>query len=122
MKTVVGLLLAGVMIVVSACSTAPLAPPTTNVTGNWVGTWQYENVQQGSGDVRGSFKQDGAHLSGNFDVTGPVLNRTANVSGAVTGNEIILNEPSTGRLTVNGNQITGTINGLNPAKLTLRKQ
>jgi len=40
----------------------------------------------------------------------------------VTGNEIILNEPSTGRLTVNGNQITGTVNGLNPAKLTLRKQ
>ena len=119
MKTVFGLLV--VMLMVSGCST-PLAPPTTNVTGNWVGTWQYENVQQGSGDVRGSFQQDGANLSGNFNVTGPVLNRVANVSGAVSGNEIILNEPSTGRLTVNGNQITGTINGLNPAKLTLRKQ
>src|SRR5882724_872797 len=116
MKSVFGLLV--VMLVVSGCSTMPLAPPTTNVTGNWVGTWQYDNVQQGSGDVRGSFQQDGAKLSGNFDVTGPVLNRTANLSGSVTGNEIILNEPSTGRLSVSGNQITGTINGLTPAKVT----
>jgi len=33
-----------------------------------------------------------------------------------------LSLPATGRLTVNGDQITGTINGLNAAKLTLRKQ
>jgi len=122
MKTVYLVLLAGVMTVCAACTTAPLAPPTTNVSGNWVGTWQYENVQQGSGDIRGSFQQDGASLAGNFNVTGPVLNRTANVTGAVTGNDIILNEPSTGRLTVSGNQITGIIDGLNPAKVTLRKQ
>jgi len=121
MKTVYLVLLAGVMTVCAACTTAPLAPPTTNISGNWVGTWQYENVQQGSGDIRGSFQQDGASLAGNFNVTGPVLNRTANVTGAVTGNDIILNKPSTGRLTVSGNQITGTIitgiiDGLNPLR------
>jgi hypothetical protein len=120
MKIVFGLLV--VMLAVSGCATMSLAPPTTNVTGNWVGTWQYANVQLGSGDVRGAFQQDGANLSGNFDVTGPVINPVANISGAVSGNEIILSLPATGRLTVNGDQITGTINGLNAAKLTLRKQ
>ena len=122
MRIVFALLLVSVAALASACSTAPLAPPSVNVTGNWVGTWQYENVQQGSGDIRGNFKQDGSTLSGNFDVAGPVLNRAPIVSGAVSGNEIILSYPSSGRLTVNGNTITGTINGLNPAKVTLTKQ
>jgi hypothetical protein len=30
--------------------------------------------------------------------------------------------PASGYLTVTGNQMTGTVNGLNVAKLTLRKQ
>jgi hypothetical protein len=118
-----GALLVGSLIVVAvACATAPLSPPTVDVTGNWAGTWQYDNVQMGSGELRGSFQQSGNHLTGNFNVTGPVVNRVANVSGAVSGNEIMLATPSSGRLTVSGNQITGTINGLNVAKVTMRKQ
>jgi hypothetical protein len=93
-----------------------------NVTGNWVGSWQYDNVQMGSGDIRGSFQQDGAKLSGNFDITGPVTNPVANVTGVVSGNQIELSMPASGWLTVKGNEISGTINGLNVAKVTLRKQ
>jgi len=100
----------------------PSAPPSVNVTGNWVGTWQYENIQSGSGDLRGSFQQDGSKLSGNFSVTGPVLNRTANVEGVVSGNDILLSMPARGNLTVKGNEMTGTIIGLTPATVTLRKQ
>jgi len=115
-------LLAVAVVAVSGCATAPTAPPSVNVSGNWVGTWQYDNVQMGSGDLRGSFQQNGAQLSGNFNVTGPVINRVAIVSGAVSGNDILLSAPSSGRLTVNGDVMTGTINGLNVAKVTLRKQ
>ena len=108
----------------TACASmeGPKAPPSVNVTGNWVGSWQYDNVQMGSGDIRGSFQQDGAKLSGNFNITGPVLNRTANIVGVVSGNEISLSMPSSGWLTVKGNEISGRINGLNVAKVTLRKQ
>ena len=57
------------MLVTTACSTAPLAPPAVDVSGNWVGTWQYDNVQMGSGDLRGTFQQSGQTLTGNFNVT-----------------------------------------------------
>ena len=109
------------VVAVAGCATA-MTPPTVNVTGNWVGKWQYENVQQGSGDVRGTFQQNGDKLTGQFNITGPVINHTANVDGAVSGSEIILTQPATGRLSVNGNQISGNVNGLVPAKLTLTKQ
>ena len=122
MRTIFGFLLVSVMIVASGCATAPAAPPSVNVTGNWVGKWQYQTPSNGSGDVRGTFQQDGAKLIGNFNVTGPVVNNVANITGLVSGNEIQLQMPSSGHLTVNGNEITGYINGLNVANLTLRKQ
>jgi hypothetical protein len=110
-------LLAGV-----ACATGPAAAPSVNVTGQWVGSWSYENASLGTGDIRGSFQQDGAKVSGNFDITGPVVNHVAIVSGTIAGNEIKLSMPASGYLTVSGDQMTGTVNGLNVAKLTLRKQ
>ncbi|HKW92537.1 MAG TPA: hypothetical protein VJX92_11595 [Methylomirabilota bacterium] len=123
MRASLGYLLFGVLFVVSACATAPSAPPSVNVTGNWAGTWSYENPTNGSGELRGAFQQDGAKVSGRFNITGPVQNRVANnLVGLVSGNEIQLQLPSSGRLTVNGDVITGYVNGLNTAKLTLRKQ
>src|SRR5436190_18530553 len=101
MKALFGTLLA-VAMMMAGCSSAPPAPPTTNVTGNWVGSWQYENLQMGSGDMRGTFQQ-------------------AIITGTVSGNEILLSEPASGRLTVSGSEITGMINGLNVAKVTLRR-
>ncbi|HSE05887.1 MAG TPA: hypothetical protein VLK35_17195 [Methylomirabilota bacterium] len=75
-----------------------------------------------SGDIRGTFQQDGAKITGNFNLTGPVVNHQAMVNGTISGNEIKLSTPASGYLTVTGNQMTGTVNGINVAKLTLRKQ
>ena len=123
MRTTLGLLLVSATIAVTACaSSGPAAPPSVDVTGTWVGTWAYENVSVGSGDVRGTLKQSGSVVSGDFNVTGPVVNNVANVSGMVSGNTIRLESPSSGWLTVTGNQMTGKINGMNVANVTLRKQ
>jgi len=126
MKTRLGVLLASVMVVTSSCATMSGAPPSVNVTGDWAGQWEYRNVERGSGDLKGTFKQDGATISGNFDVTGPVVNHAALVSGSVSGNDVVLSSPSTGRLTVSGNgtEMIGVVNGLvdDALKITLRRQ
>lgn len=122
MRMPLGLLLGSVLIAGAACATGPAAPPSVNVTGSWVGTWAYENPSLGTGDIRGTFQQNGAKLSGNFNITGPVVNNVAIVTGTVSGNEIKLSMPASGYLTVTGNQMTGLVNGINVAKLTLRKQ
>jgi hypothetical protein len=122
MRMPLGLLLGSVLIAAAGCATGPAAPPSVNVTGQWVGSWAYENVSLGSGDIRGTFQQDGAKVTGNFNITGPVVNNVAIVSGTVSGNEIKLSLPASGYLTVTGNQMTGLVNGMNVAKLTLRKQ
>lgn len=122
MRTAVGLLLASALIGGAGCATGPAAPPSVNVSGQWAGKWSYENPGLGSGDIRGTFQQDGAKLSGNFNVTGPVQNHVAIVTGTVSGNEIKLSMPASGYLTVTGSEMSGLINGLNVAKVTLRKQ
>jgi hypothetical protein len=76
----------------------------------------------GSGQINGTFTQDGSKVTGNFNVTGPVVNGVANVLGIVSGNEIRLELPSSGYLTVTGNQMTGKVNGMNVANVTMRKQ
>jgi hypothetical protein len=122
MRTVLGLLLVSAMVAVAGCATTPAAGPAADVSGSWAGTWSYENPSLGNGDLRGVFQQQGDTLSGRFEVTGPVVNRTANIVGTVSGNDVKLSLPASGTLTVSGNEMTGWINGLNPAKVTMRKQ
>jgi hypothetical protein len=123
MRTSLKLLLVSIVIAASGCASGqPAAPPSVDVTGQWVGSWAYENVSLGSGDIRGAFTQTGAKVTGNFTVTGPVVNGVANVLGTVSGNELRLEMPSSGYLTVTGNQMTGKVNGMNVANVTLRKQ
>jgi len=90
------LLFVGVAMLAAACAATTAAPPSVNVSGNGAGAWSYENPAVGQGDLRGTFQQDGDKVSGRFDVTGPVLNRSAIISGS--------------------------INGLNVARVTLEKQ
>jgi hypothetical protein len=110
------------MVLVAACATTPAAPPGFNVTGTWTGTWSYADPTVGSGDVRAILEQEGDQVSGRFEVSGSSVNHTNKMYGSVFGNEIRLLMPATGTLTVRGDQITGTINGLNVAHLTLKKQ
>ena len=122
MQTSLGLLLVSVMIVGSACATMPATPPSVNVSGSWAGTWSFENSAMGAGSLRGTFQQDGANLSGRFDILGPAQTHVANLIGFVSGNEVRLSQPASGTLTVSGNEMSGWVNGLMAAKLTLRKQ
>jgi len=120
MRTLVGLLIGG-MVVMTACSTAPPAPPRVNVSGNWAGTWWAFDGEGGSGDLRGTFLQDGSRVNGQFEVIGRVVNTTF-VSGDVSGNEIRLSTPAPGTLVVSGNEMTGTVSGVAATRITLRKQ
>src|SRR5262245_33745600 len=61
MRTLLGLLLASVMVVGSGCATAEKMegkdqpPASVNVTGNWSGTWSYERQSLGGGTLSGNF-------------------------------------------------------------------
>jgi hypothetical protein len=122
MRTAHRLLLGVAVITLSACASTPSAPPTVDVTGPWAGNWQYDNPTVGAGSLRGTLKQSGSNVTGSFDVTGPVVNRTANVIGTVSGNVITFSQPVSGSMTVTGNEMNGWFNGLNSAKVTMKKQ
>ena len=91
------------------------------MTGPWSGSFAYQNQSLGSGTATATFQQDGQTLSGNLTMYG-VGGTDYTVVGVVSGNEIKLEMPSSGYLTVTGNQMTGKINGINVANVTMRKQ
>ena len=122
MRVVIGWLIVGVMIAATACaSTPPPTPPSVDVSGTWVGVWWAFEGQGGGGELRGIFRQDGTNLYGNFEIKGRTINRTF-VSGVVTGNEVRLGAPAQGVLLVNGDEMTGTVQGIVEAKITLHRQ
>jgi hypothetical protein len=127
MRTRGGLIIGAVMLTAAACATSPLAPPSVNVSGKWAGTWSYEPSTIGAGTLSGTFQQEGSKLSGNFLIIGggsAVRNPSAMIIGFVSGNQVTLSPPSSGTLTVNpaATEMSGWINGLDQAKVTLRKQ
>jgi hypothetical protein len=122
MRALFLVVIAGVMAAVSACATVPPpAPPSVDVSGTWVGTWTAFEGTGGTGDLKGIFRQDGATLYGNFEISNPNVNRTY-VSGTVTGNEVKLFAPSEGNLVVNGNEMTGAVQGIVKANVRLHRQ
>jgi len=124
MRTILGTVVVVLMLMVSGCASTPAAPPSVNVTGTWAGTWAFENPRLGAGSLTGTFQQDGAKLTGRFEVNGPnVVNHVSQIGGVVSGNEVKLTMPSVGYLTVTGDQITGTVTGIaGDARLTMKKQ
>ena len=127
MRTWVALMLGAVIVTVGACASTPTAPPSVNVSGKWAGDWSYPDPAMGGGTLSGTFQQDGGKLSGNFLIIGggnTVRYPAATIIGFVSGNQVILSQPSSGTLTVNatGTEMSGWVNGLDQAKVTLRKQ
>jgi len=127
MRFLASLLLIGVIATIAGCASTPAAAPAVNVTGKWAGNWTYPDPALGGGTLSGTFQQDGTNLSGNFLIVGggnTVRYPSASVIGFVSGRQVTLSQPSSGTLTVNesGNEMTGWINGLDQAKVTLRKQ
>jgi len=126
MRTRSLLLIAGVMMLGFACATAPPPPPppSVDVSGTWEGTWEAFERSAGGGGIRGVFRQDGATLYGNFEIQtqGPNPISRTYVSGVVRANQVQLLAPNEGLLVVDGNEMSGTIQGIMAARVTLRRQ
>ena len=122
-------LLAGLVFTLGACassgsSTMAGAPPASNVTGRWAGNWVFEPSSAGNGQVALNITQDGSQVKGTVEsVSGPHRGRAGFFNGTMSGNDIKITGPDvTGWMKVNGNEMTGEINGILPARLTLKKQ
>jgi hypothetical protein len=121
MRALLGVLTGGLMVALSACATPSSPPPSVDVSGTWVGTWTAFQGAGGSGDLRGTFLQDWTTLHGQFDIRNPKLNRTY-VAGRVSGNEITLFAPERGSLVVNGDEMTGSVEGIVKGVIHLRRE
>jgi hypothetical protein len=56
-------------------------------------------------------------------VVGPTLHRPTRLEGIVTGERIVVTGPvGEGWMTVNGDEMTGELNGFLPVKMTVRRQ
>jgi hypothetical protein len=129
MRTILGMLLASVMIVGSGSAAmaqvavnATTSRASVDVTGPWAGTWSYQNQSLGAGTLNATFQQEGEKLSGNLTVYGETPGRDYTVVGFISGNEIKLSQPSFGTLTVTGDEMSGIIDAWDNARITLRKQ
>ena len=100
------------------------APPTVDVSGKWQGNWIALMPSQGGGQIQMDIKQTGAKFSGNLLMTGGGNDPTGLTEGFVTGNQVEITVPAgaTGTLAVNGDEMSGTIGGVNGARVTLRRQ
>ena len=118
-----GVFLAAVVALVSAgCASAPAsAPPSVDVTGKWQGTWQFEQVSMGSGQIVMDLKQSGAEVTGNVVVTGPSVNRPTTIQATVSGNQMSLKGRIPGTLTVTGDKMSGDVYGVLEANVTLQR-
>jgi len=122
MRSTRGLVAAVVVLVSAGCASAPMAPPSVNATGKWQGTWQFEQVSMGSGQIVMDLKQVGAELTGDVLVTGPSVNRPTTIQATVSGNQIKLEGRIPGTLTVTGDQMSGVVFGVLEANVTLQRQ
>jgi hypothetical protein len=122
------LLFVGIVLGAAACassgsSSTSAAPPATNVTGTWSGTYVFEPSSAGNGLATLVLSQDGSNVKGNLAVQGPHRFAPATINGVMSGNDIRVTGPDlTGWMKVNGNQMTGLINGVLPVRVTLTKQ
>ena len=119
-----GRFLVVVAVLVSAgCASAPAsAPPSVDVTGKWQGTWQFEQVSMGSGQIIMDLKQSGAEVTGDVLVTGPSVNRPTTIQATVSGNQMSLKGRIPGTLSVTGDKMSGDVYGVLEANVTLQRQ
>lgn len=108
----------------AGCASTAQAPPTVDVTGKWTGGWAALNTSQGAGQVQMDVKQTGSKYSGHILVTGAPNDPSGLTEGYVSGNRVEITVPAgmTGSLAVNGDEMSGTIAGMNGARVTLRRQ
>ena len=121
----VGWLVVGLMVMgLAGCAgSMQQAPPTVDVTGKWQGNWVGRQLGQSNGQIEMDIKQTGAKYSGSILVTGAPNDPTGLTEGYVTGNRVEITVPAgaTGYLTVNGDEMSGLIAGMDGAKVTLKR-
>ena len=126
----VGWLLIGLMMIgLAGCAggngstSTQQAPPTVDITGKWQGNWVAREQNQGGGQIEMNIKQTGSKYAGNLLITGAPNDPSGATQGYVTGNrvEITLPAGATGYLTVNGDEMSGLIAGMDGAQVTLKR-
>jgi hypothetical protein len=126
----VGWLLIGLMMIgLAGCaggggsSSTQQAPPTVDITGEWQGNWVARQQTQGGGQIEMDIKQTGAKYTGNLLITGAPNDPSGLTEGYVTGNRVEISVPAgaTGSLTVNGDEMSGLIAGMDGAKVNLKR-
>jgi len=115
-------LVVAVALASAGCATAPMAPSSVNVTGKWQGTWAFEQVSLGGGQIVMDLQQTGAQVTGNVTVSGPAVNRPTTIQAVVTGNDLKLEGRIPGTLTVSGDKMTGIVDGVVAANVTMQRQ
>ena len=113
---------AAVLVSAGCAGNVLMAPPAVNVTGKWLGNWMFDPVSLGGGQLVMDLKQVGAEVTGTLLVTGPSVNRPTTIQAIVTGNEMKLQGRIPGTLTVTGDQISGTVEGVVPATVSAQRQ
>jgi hypothetical protein len=115
---------AGIALLGLAGCASTQAPPTVDVSGKWQGNWIALMPSQGGGQIQMDIKQTGSRYSGTILMTGARNDPTGLTEGFVTGNRVEITVPAgaTGTLAVNGDEMSGTIAGMDGAKVTLRRQ
>jgi hypothetical protein len=120
------ILIGGVVLGAAACASSgtstPSAAPASNVTGRWTGTYVFDPPSAGNGLATVNLTQDGSKVKGNLDIQGPHRFNPFVINGIMSGNDIqVIGPDITGWMKVAGNEMTGLINGVLPARVTLRK-
>ena len=132
MQLVIGVL----VLMLSGCAMVGggTAPPSVDVSGQWVGTWSLHSPtkgypQVGYGDISMTLQQSSAEVTGNLIATGDLMvpgSPTAmptSFEGTVRGSSIILKSPhSSGLLEVRGDEMSGVIGAIMPANVSLRRR
>jgi hypothetical protein len=122
-----GLILTGAAACGTATSSTANAPPASNVTGRWTGTYVFEPATEGSGIATVNFTQSGNQSKGTLDMRGQKAMRPSEITGIMSGNEIqITGHGISGWMKVSGDEMTGLIflaagHGQLPTRFTLRK-
>jgi len=109
--------------VAGCASTQP--PPTIDITGKWKGTWISTNQPAGgNGQIEMTVTQTGSRFSGNLLVTGSGSDPSGLTEGFVTGNQVEITVPAgaTGRLTLDGDVLSGKLAGISGWTVTMRRQ
>jgi hypothetical protein len=112
------------LLVFTGCATGPGGPALVDVSGRWLGTWEFESSSTpGGGSVTADLKQVGSVVTGSLEVTGPTSGRPITANGIVYGRDYHLKGATlSGILSIDGDRMTGIVHGLFPVRVSLTRR